>query len=239
MGTGGHGGEPPRQTGRPLLRAYDLVKWFGETPALRGVSFSVAAGETVAITGPSGSGKSTLLQCVAGIMTPDVGEVWYEETPVHALSETRRALLRREHFGVVFQFGQLLEELTAEENVALPLLLAGRAREEALTAARQWLARLDVADCARQRPGQMSAGQMQRVAVARALVTSPKVLFADEPTGALDSYEGALVLRILLSAARTHGTTVVLVTHDPRVAAHADREIAVRDGQLEAAMVRA
>jgi putative ABC transport system ATP-binding protein len=218
---------------RPVvLSARAVVKSYGPTPALRGISVDVHAGEVLAVTGPSGSGKSTLLLCLAGILRPDAGEVHYGEERVDTLSEARRAALRRSEVGILFQFGQLVPELTAEENVALPLLLDGTRRAEAFTSARIWLDRFGVGDVAGQTPGAVSGGQQQRIAVARAMVTGPKVLFADEPTGALDSVSGDQVLAEMLRVARESGTTVVLVTHDSQVAAYAEREIVVRDGVL-------
>ncbi|WNV91097.1 ABC transporter ATP-binding protein [Umezawaea sp. Da 62-37] len=214
-----------------LLVATDLHKAFGHTPALVGAGLSVDRGEIVAIMGPSGSGKSTLLHCVAGILRPDRGTVRYQDVELSALSEGKRSELRRTEFGFVFQFGQLVPELTCVENVALPLRLAGLKRKEAESRAIEGLARLEVADVADKRPGEASGGQGQRVAVARALITSPKVIFADEPTGALDSLNGERVMTLFLSAVRASGTAVVLVTHEPRVAAYADREIVVRDGR--------
>jgi putative ABC transport system ATP-binding protein len=216
------------------LEARALVKSYGLTPALRGLSLRIERGEVVAVTGASGSGKSTLLHCLAGITVPEAGEVHYDGDRLDQMSERERSVLRRGPFGVVFQFGQLVPELTAEENVALPLLLARRSRDASLTAARSWLARFDVADLAGARPGQLSGGQSQRVAVARALVSEPRVVFADEPTGALDSLAAEAVLGQLLRVARDSGTTVVLVTHDARVAAYADREITVHDGTATA-----
>ncbi len=148
------------------------------------------------------------------------------------MSESERSALRRDHFGFVFQFGQLVPELTAEENVALPLLLGGTRREEALRTARTWFGRLHLDGLERHRAGEMSGGQAQRVALARGLVAHPDVLFADEPTGSLDSLTGELVMDLMTSVAREQGTTVVLVTHEPRVAAYADREVIVRDGKV-------
>jgi putative ABC transport system ATP-binding protein len=213
-----------------LLRAYDVGLSFGPTVALRGASVSVAAGEVVAVMGPSGSGKSTLLHCLAGILVPDAGEVHLGDTRVDTLGEDARSALRRSRFGFVFQFGQLVPELTAEENVALPLLLAGVRRRAALAQAQSWFERLDLAGLQSRRSGELSGGQAQRVALARGLVAAPEVLFADEPTGALDSLAGEHVMELLVSSARDLGTTVVLVTHDVRVAAYADREVVVRDG---------
>ena len=220
--------------GRRLV-ARDLVKSYGRSAALRGLSFEAAAGETVAITGPSGSGKSTLLLCLAGIVAPDSGEVWFEGERLDAASEAARTRLRRTAFGVLFQFGQLVPELTAAENVALPLLMAGARRRAALGEATDWLARFEIAELAGQRPTQMSGGQAQRVAAARALVTEPRVLFADEPTGSLDSLSAEQVMTQITQVSRECGTTLLLVTHDARVAAYADREVRLRDGVLDGA----
>ncbi|BCJ63686.1 ABC transporter ATP-binding protein [Polymorphospora rubra] len=216
------------------IEARDAVLSFGETPALRGASVSVAPGEIVAIMGPSGSGKSTLLHCLAGILVPGAGEIYYDGRRVDTLNENERSVLRRDHFGFVFQFGQLVPELTAEENVALPLLLGGARRAAALSEARPWFERLGLAGLERRRSGELSGGQAQRVALARGLVARPGVLFADEPTGALDSLTGEQVMDLLVASAREQETTVVLVTHDARVAACADRQVIVRDGKVNA-----
>ncbi|ADP81927.1 ABC transporter ATP-binding protein [Pseudofrankia inefficax] len=214
-----------------LIEARDLEVSFGGTPALRGASLTVETGDVVAIMGPSGSGKSTLLHCLGGILVPDAGEVWVDGQRIDSLDEQRRSTLRRDTFGFVFQFGQLVPELTAEENVALPLLLGGRRRAAALAEARPWFARLGLDGLHRRRSGELSGGEAQRVALARGLVTGPRVLFADEPTGALDSLTGEQVMDLLVDAAREQGSTVVLVTHEPRVAAYADRQVIVRDGR--------
>jgi len=216
-----------------LLAAHALVRSYGPTPALRGVDVELAEGEILAVTGPSGCGKSTLLHCLAGILRPDSGEVRYRDQALHLWGEAARSRLRRTEFGVLFQFGQLVPELTAAENVALPLLLAGTGRREARRSAFSWLERLGVADLVDSRPGAMSGGQQQRCAVARALVTEPRVLFADEPTGALDSLTGEQVLGHLVRLAREQRTTVLLVTHDAKVAAYADREVILRDGVVD------
>ena len=215
-----------------IIEARDVVKSFGQTPALRGASIAVGAGEIVAVMGPSGSGKSTLLHCLAGILTPDEGEVWFAGQRVDTLREIQRSELRRDRFGFVFQSGQLVPELTAEENVALPLLLSGARRGPAMTAARKWFGPLGLDGLEQRRSGELSGGQAQRVALARGLVADPEVLFADEPTGSLDSISGELVMELLTAAVREQGTTVVLVTHDARVAAYADREVIVRDGTV-------
>ena len=225
-----NGGESSAQ--RRMIEARDLVLSFGETPALRGASISALPGEVLAIMGPSGSGKSTLLHCLAGILVPASGEVRFAGRRVDDLAEAQRSALRRDHFGFVFQFGQLVPELTAEENVALPLLLGGTRRAPALKKARTWLDRLGLDGLGQRRSGELSGGQAQRVALARALVAEPEVLFADEPTGSLDSLTGEQVMDLLVAAAREQGTTVVLVTHEPRVAAYADREVMVRDGRV-------
>ncbi|MFF8411798.1 ABC transporter ATP-binding protein [Streptomyces omiyaensis] len=216
----------------PLLRATGLTKAYGATPALSGADFALRAGEVVAVMGPSGSGKSTLLHCLAGIVRPDAGTLAYDGRDLTALSDTARSALRRTDFGFVFQFGQLVPELSCAENVALPLRLNGEKRKAAEARAVEWLARLEVDDTADKRPGEISGGQGQRVAVARALVTAPRVIFADEPTGALDSLNGERVMRLLTEASRDTGAAVVLVTHEARVAAWSDREVVVRDGSV-------
>ena len=220
------------QPGEPLLEARDVYVSFGATPALRGARVAVVSGEILAIMGPSGSGKSTLLHCLAGILVPDSGEILFAGRPTHSLGETERSTLRRERFGFVFQFGQLVPELTAEENVALPLLLGGIRRAPALDEAQRWFEELGLTGLEGRRSGELSGGEAQRVALARGLVTHPEVLFGDEPTGALDSLNGEHVMDLLVAAARQQGTTVVVVTHEPRVAAYADREIVVRDGRV-------
>jgi putative ABC transport system ATP-binding protein len=216
----------------PALSARAVTKTFGATEALRGVDLDIRAGEVLAIMGPSGSGKSTLLHCVAGILRPDRGEVWFDGARIDTMSERARTELRRQRFGFVFQFGQLVPELSAVENIALPLLLAGISRRDALTRARTWLERLRLTPLERRQPGELSGGEAQRVALARAMVAQPDVVFADEPTGSLDSLSGEMVMDLLVDSARAEGTTVVLVTHEPRVAAYADREIVVRDGRI-------
>ncbi|GAB3829579.1 ABC transporter ATP-binding protein [Dactylosporangium cerinum] len=217
-----------------MLEARDVKLAFGQTPALRGATLTVAEGEIVAVMGPSGSGKSTLLHCLAGILVPDEGEILFDGTRVDRLDETRRSTLRRDRFGFVFQFGQLVPELTAEDNVALPLLLGGTRRAAAVAEARPWFARLGLDGLELRRSGELSGGEAQRVALARALVAKPRVLFADEPTGSLDSLTGEQVMDLMVDSARAQGTTVVLVTHEARVAAYADRQVVVRDGRVHA-----
>jgi putative ABC transport system ATP-binding protein len=214
-----------------LLSAVDLHKAYGPTPALDGADFGIHPGEVVAVMGPSGSGKSTLLHCLAGIVRPDSGTVRYRGRELSAMSDGERSALRRGEFGFIFQFGQLVPELTCVENVALPLRLNGVKRKEAEARALEWMDRLEVADVRSKRPGEVSGGQGQRVAVARSLVTGPRVLFADEPTGALDSLNGERVMQLLTAAALDTRAAVVLVTHEARVAAYSDREVVVRDGK--------
>ena len=217
---------------RCIIEARDVMLSFGPTPALRGASVTAAPGEILAIMGPSGSGKSTLLHCLGGILVPDSGEILFDGTRVDTLDESRRSMLRRDRFGFVFQFGQLVPELTAEENVALPLLLAGLRRDKAIRQAHPWFHRLGLDGLERRRSGELSGGQAQRVALARGLVAKPQVLFADEPTGSLDSLTGEQVMGLMVSTAREQGTTVVIVTHEARVAAYADRQVVVRDGRV-------
>jgi putative ABC transport system ATP-binding protein len=217
-----------------LLTAHGVTKSFGTTPALRGADIAVSAGEVLAVMGPSGSGKSTLLHCLAGILRPDAGEVHFDGQRIDQLSERARTLLRRDRFGFVFQFGQLVPELPAVENIMLPLILSGARRSTARLRSAELLDRLELSGLETRLPGQLSGGQAQRVAVARALVSRPEIVFADEPTGSLDSLSGQRVMDLLVDAARDQGAAVVLVTHEARVAACADREVVVRDGRAGA-----
>ncbi|MBB5855233.1 ABC transporter ATP-binding protein [Amycolatopsis umgeniensis] len=221
----------------PLLQGLGLHKAFGPDQALAGAGLTLEAGEIVAIMGPSGSGKSTLLHCLSGIVRPDRGQVLYRGRELASMSDAERSALRRTEFGFVFQFGQLVPELTCLENVALPLRLGGIKRRPAERLARDWLDRLEVGDSDDSLPGQVSGGQSQRVAMARALITEPSVIFADEPTGALDTLSGELVMRLLSETAKQTNAAIVLVTHEPRVAAYSDREIIVRDGRTREPVV--
>jgi putative ABC transport system ATP-binding protein len=218
----------------PIISARGLVKQFGQTEALRGIDIDIEPGEVLAVMGPSGSGKSTLLHCLAGVLKPDQGSVIFDHQEISTLDERQRSLLRLTRLGFVFQFGQLLPDLSAVDNVSVPLLLAGVKRKEAIARAEASLDRLGLADFRTKFPGELSGGQAQRVAVARALVTNPAVLFADEPTGSLDSLTAEQVMRALLDLVKASGTTVVIITHDPRTAAYADREVIVRDGRIPA-----
>lgn len=215
-----------------VLEAHRVCLAFGETRAVDDVSAQVRAGEVVAVMGPSGSGKSTLLHVLAGLLRPDSGSVSLLGERLNSRPQRHRARARLEHLGFVFQFGDLVPELTVVENVELPLRLlgapAGAARERAVA----MLERLDIAQEADRRLSEVSGGQAQRAAVARALVHDPAVVLADEPTGALDTVTGELVMEALVSAAADRGAAVVLVTHELRVASYAQRDILIRDGHV-------
>lgn len=227
---------------RSSLTATQLVHTYGQaqltSTALAGVDLQIEPAASVAVMGPSGSGKTTLLHCLAGVLRPTSGQVTWAGTDLGALPDRRRTALRRTDFGFVFQSGQLLPELPAEENVALPLLLEGMARREATASARSWLHYLGIADLAGRRPGEMSGGQAQRVAIARALVSGPGVIFADEPTGNLDQATSSEVMGVLTQAARATGAAIVVVTHDPAVASWCDRTVHMRDGRIVAGQDR-
>ncbi|MEW6932082.1 ABC transporter ATP-binding protein [Trueperella pyogenes] len=217
-----------------ILEARSLKKAFGRTEAMRGIDLNVERGEILAIMGPSGSGKSILLHALAAIERPDDGTVFFNGARIDSLSDAERTILRRTKFGFVFQFGQLVPELTALDNVMVPLMLGGVRKGEAVRRAKEWLARVGLADRAELLPGQLSGGEAQRVAIARSLIIRPEILFADEPTGALDSFNSEQVMEMIVQLARAEGLTVVMVTHEPMIAAFADREIVVRDGRIEA-----
>ncbi|MEJ5928517.1 ABC transporter ATP-binding protein [Corynebacterium sp. H128] len=213
-----------------LLALQDLTKTFGGAHVLTGINLGIDAGETVAIMGPSGSGKSTLLHCMSGVLRPSTGAVLFGGRNIAQLSDADRSALRLKKFGFVFQDGQLLPELTAAENVALPALLNGTPRRQAFSQAVELLDQLGLGVLADRRPAKMSGGQAQRVAVARALVTAPDVIFADEPTGALDQTTGHEMMQLLTTMVRQRGTTLILVTHDVKVAGWLERRIEIRDG---------
>ncbi|HMJ75387.1 MAG TPA: ABC transporter ATP-binding protein [Iamia sp.] len=214
------------------LRGTNLWRRFGETVALAGVDVVVGGGEALAAMGPSGSGKSTLLHCLAGVERPDLGEVWLGERRIDRLSERERSRLRAAELGFVFQSGQLLPELPAVENVALPLMLTGTSRRPAVAEATRWFGPLGIEGLERRRPGELSGGQAQRVAIARALVARPRAVFADEPTAALDRATGREVVDVLVRACRASGAALLVVTHDPEVAAACDRILHLRDGAV-------
>ncbi|MEN8650985.1 ATP-binding cassette domain-containing protein [Streptomyces sp. 21So2-11] len=211
-------------------RGVDLL--YGSQRAVSGADFALHPGEVAAVMGSSGSGKSSLLYCLAGVLAPTKGKVVFDGVSFSKLTDDELSTLRRERFGFVFQYGELLPELTVEENAALPLRLAGQRKAQAHAAAAEVLERLGLAELKQRRPSQVSGGQNQRVAVARALVHRPSVVFADEPTGALDSANAAAVLEEFLHLARSQGTAVVMVTHDAAVAAHADSQYTMTDGVL-------
>lgn len=214
-----------------MLVADHLCLTYGQTEALVDASVSVARSEIVAVTGSSGSGKTSLLYCLAALARPTRGAVRLGDQELTALSDEQRTAVRRLRFGFVFQFAELVPELTLRENVALPLELLRVDRRERRSRVEELLERLGLAPHAGRRPAQVSGGQAQRAAVARAVVHRPDVVFADEPTGSLDTVNGRLVLDAFVSVCRDYGAAVVLVTHDPAVAAFADRTVAMRDGR--------
>ncbi|MFE2098467.1 MULTISPECIES: ABC transporter ATP-binding protein [unclassified Streptomyces] len=201
------------------------------SPGLAGVSLAVRQGEILAVSGPRGSGKTTLLRCLSGLVRAQQGEVWFNSTPMHTLGTMARERLRRDRFGWIDPSPALVPELNVWENAALPLMLRGTSRRRAKVAALEWLERLDVGDRARRRPHELQQAERQRVCIARALAPGPTVLFADEPTAPLHRADRAHVLRTLTTAARSHGITVVLATHDSDTAALADRALALLDGR--------
>jgi len=219
---------------KTAARTEDAVKVYGkgqtEVRALDSVSVGFAAGRFTAIMGPSGSGKSTLLHCVAGLDTLTSGRAFIGDTDLSTLNDQRLTVLRRDHVGFVFQSFNLVPTITAAENITLPLLLAGRKGDRA------WIEKvidtMGIADRLKHRPNEMSGGQQQRVAVARALATRPEIIFADEPTGNLDSRAGAEVLTFMRRAVDNMGQTIVMVTHDPIAASYADRIVFLADGRI-------
>jgi putative ABC transport system ATP-binding protein len=224
----------PAQASGVVVEANDLTKRYGEgttaVDALRGVSIDVQAGELVAVMGPSGSGKSTLMHILAGLDKPTTGTVTIAGTEITTLADSKLTRLRRKHIGFVFQFFNLLPMLTAEDNVVLPLSIAGEKPDE------QWLEELlkqtGLLERRHHRPSELSGGQQQRVALARALVTRPTILFADEPTGNLDSKTGSEILDLLRTSVNMYGQTTVMVTHEPRAAVIADRVLFLADGLI-------
>lgn len=215
-----------------IISAKDIKKAYGKTHALRGASLRVKKGEVLAIMGPSGSGKSTLLHSLAAIINVDSGEIRLNGKRIDKLPDDKRSILRRTMFGFVFQFGQLVPELTVEDNVALPLLLNKKDKKEAYKKAKRWIAEVGLSGKENNLPGELSGGQAQRIAIARAMVIEPQILFADEPTGSLDTFNSEKVMELFIKTAKEHGTTVIMVTHEPSIAAYADREIVVRDGKI-------
>ena len=213
-----------------VLHLNDVTKDFGGAPVLSGITLDINAGETVAIMGPSGSGKSTRLHCMSGVLTPTSGQVLFKDAVLSDASDAARSRTRLADFGFVFQDHQLLPELSALDNVALPAMLNGNSRSKARAKAQELLNQLGLGSMVDRRPGQVSGGQAQRIAIARALVTSPAVIFADEPTGALDQATGHEVMQLLTAVVQRTGAALVMVTHDSRVADWMERRIEIRDG---------
>ncbi len=215
---------------KPIISAYNIKKNFGQTHALGGVSLDVNPGEVLAIMGPSGSGKSTLLHSLASIINIDSGEIVFDGKRIDKLNDKDRSILRRTEFGFVFQFGQLVSELSVHDNVALPLLLNGIKRKDAYKAAKSWIHKVGLQGKEDNLPGELSGGQAQRVAIARAMVIEPKILFADEPTGSLDSLNSEKVMELFIKTAKENGTTVIMVTHEPLITSNASGEDEYLDG---------
>jgi putative ABC transport system ATP-binding protein len=234
MATAAEQAGPVPQATSDVVVARDLTRRYGEgetaVDALRGVSLSVRAGELVAVMGPSGSGKSTLMHILAGLDKPTSGTVEIAGTEVTGLSDAMLTRLRREHIGFVFQFFNLLPMLSAEENVTLPLSIAGEKPDKAWLD--ELLGRTGIAKRRTHRPAELSGGEQQRVAISRALVTKPTILFADEPTGNLDSKTGGEILDLIRSSVDAYGQTIVMVTHETRAAVIADRILFIADGLI-------
>jgi putative ABC transport system ATP-binding protein len=224
-----------------VVAARDITRRYGEgdtaVDALRGVSLDVAQGKLTAVMGPSGSGKSTLMHILAALDRPTSGSIWVAGTKLGELNDTQITKLRREHIGFVFQFFNLLPMLSAEENVLLPLTIAGEKPDPAWK--EELLKTVGLDDRREHRPAELSGGQQQRVAIARALISKPTVVFADEPTGNLDSKTGGEILELLRHSVEAMGQTTVMVTHDPRAAAIADRILFLADGVIVRDMPRA
>jgi putative ABC transport system ATP-binding protein len=217
-----------------VVAARDITRRYGEgdtaVDALRGVTLDVTQGKLTAVMGPSGSGKSTLMHIMAALDRPTSGEIWIAGTKLGTLNDTEITKLRRKHIGFIFQFFNLLPMLTAEENVLLPLTIAGEKPKEAWR--EELIKKVGLEDRRTHRPAELSGGQQQRVAIARALVSRPTVVFADEPTGNLDSTTSAEILELMRDSVDSYGQTTVMVTHDPRAAAIADRILFLADGQI-------
>ena len=207
-----------------------MVKAYGDTTALAGVDLAVGAGETVALMGPSGSGKTTLALCAAGLVTPDRGQVWLGGERLDEASDETRSALRLRRIGIVFQAGHLLGDLTAEENAALPLMFSGIGRRQAVAEVRRWFAPAGLSGLERRRPGELSGGQAQRVAIIRAVAPRPELLVADEPTAALDRAASTAMMQLLTWFAAEVGATLIVVTHDPQVAGACRRRVEIVDG---------
>ena len=226
--------QPAAAEAIPVVAGAGITRRYGEgataVDALRGVSVEVMSGKLTAVMGPSGSGKSTLMHIFAGLDKPTEGDVWISGTALGELNDTQLTKLRREHIGFIFQFFNLLPMLTAKENIVLPLAIAGETADAAWL--EQLTATVGLADRLTHRPSELSGGQQQRVAIARALVSKPTVMFADEPTGNLDSRTGTEILALLRESVDAYGQTTVMVTHDPQAAAIADRILFLADGEI-------
>lgn len=216
-----------------MIEARDVAFSYGDAEILRGVSLDVNPGEVVALVGPSGSGKSTLLYCLGGILRPSGGSVAIDGVDLSGMSDDDLTVLRADKCGYVLQFGRLVGELSALENASIPLRLTGLSRKQAERKAADALAEVGVEHLARRKTASLSGGEQQRVAVARAMVHRPKVVFADEPTGALDSANGQLVMECLTTLAKANDTALLVVTHDEGIAGRADRRIGIRDGIVD------
>ncbi len=215
-----------------MIKASGITKSYDRLQVLKGIDLTISKGEIVAITGPSGAGKSTLLQILGTLDRPDSGSVMYDETDVYRLRDSALAAFRNANVGFVFQFHQLLPEFTLLENVAMPALIAGKPQKEAYAEARRLIEYLGLTERLSHRPSEMSGGERQRAAVARALVNSPRVVFADEPSGSLDSRNRTELHRLFFDLRRDLGQTFVIVTHDDNLAADTDRIISMRDGGI-------
>lgn len=215
-----------------MIKATGITKSYDSLQVLKGIDISINKGEVVSIVGPSGAGKSTLLQILGTLDMPDTGQVWYGDTDVYSLKERQLAAFRNHNVGFVFQFHQLLPEFTLIENVAMPALIAGRSRSEAFAEARRLAEYLGLKERLEHRPSELSGGERQRAAVARALVNAPQVVFADEPSGSLDSHNRNELHKLFFELRRDFGQTFVIVTHDETLAADTDRIISMRDGLI-------
>lgn len=215
-----------------MLQLENITKSYGSLTVLHDISMTVERGEIVAVVGPSGAGKTTLLQIAGTLDTPDSGTVRYDGVDTKGLNDRKLSAFRNRNIGFVFQFHQLLPEFTAQENVALPALIAGKSRKEAMTEAARWLEELGLGDRLHHKPSEMSGGEKQRAAIARALINGPEVVLADEPTGALDSRNRDEIRSIIAGLRERHRQTFVIVTHDPTVASIADRTVMMADGRI-------
>ena len=215
-----------------MIKVSNIVKHFGELEVLKGIDLEISSGAVTSVVGPSGAGKTTLLQVIGTLLTPDAGHVYYDGTDVFAQSDNRLSAFRNRHIGFVFQYHRLLPEFTLRENVAMPALIGGEGRDRAFGRADQLISRLGLGARASHRPGELSGGECQRAAVARALVNNPTVVLADEPTGSLDSRNRNELHRLFFELRDELGASFVIVTHDENLAADSDRIIHMSDGRV-------